>query len=100
ADGNVLSMTEAAGTAAERTTSYRYGYALWPNFRTEVDEPSAARSGPQKVTTFTWNSSGPRETLLTVAESGFLTPSDAAPTTYTSVTACDARHRPGSFARP
>jgi RHS repeat-associated protein len=100
ADGNVLSMMEAAGTAVERTTSYRYGYAPWPNFRTEVDEPSAARSGAQKVATFTWNSSGPRESVLTVAESGFLTPSDAAPTTYTSATTFDARHRPVAFDGP
>ncbi|HZF07956.1 MAG TPA: carboxypeptidase regulatory-like domain-containing protein [Thermoanaerobaculia bacterium] len=93
ADGNVTSMTEAAGTAIERTTTYRYGYAPWPNFRTEVDEPSAAKPGAQKVTTMTWNTTGTPETTLTAVESGFLSPSDAAPTPYTSTATFDARHR-------
>jgi len=100
ADGNVVSMTEAAGTAVERTTTYRYGYAPWPNFRTEVDEPSAAKPGTQKVTTFTWNASGSPETTLTVAESGFLSPADAASTTYTTTTTFDAHHRPVAFDGP
>jgi len=100
ADGNVTSMTEAAGTAVERTTAFRYGYAPWPNFRTEVDEPSAAKPGAQKVTTYAWNTSGPPETALTVAESGYLTPADTAPTTYTSSTTFDAHHRAISFDGP
>jgi YD repeat-containing protein len=79
ADGNVTAMTEAAGTGQERTTTYAYGDPAWPNFRTEVEEPSAARPGAVKVTTFTWNSSGTPETILTTAESGYLSPTDAAP---------------------
>ncbi|HVT56881.1 MAG TPA: hypothetical protein VHR45_00640, partial [Thermoanaerobaculia bacterium] len=79
ADGNVTSMSEAVGTAQQRTTSYRYDYTPWPNFRTEVDEPSAARPGAPKVTTFAWNASGAPETALTTAEAGYLAASDAAP---------------------
>ena len=96
ADGNVTSMSEAVGTAAERTTSYTYGYPAWPNFRTEIDEPSAARPGAVKVTTLAWNTSagtGTPETTLTTAESGYLTPADTAPTTYTTVSTFDPRHR-------
>ncbi len=96
ADGNVTSMSEAVGTAAERTTSYTYGYPAWPNFRTEIDEPSAAKPGAVKVTTLSWNTSagtGTPETTLTTAESGYLTPADTAPTTYTTVSTFDPRHR-------
>ncbi|HEX3528051.1 MAG TPA: carboxypeptidase regulatory-like domain-containing protein [Thermoanaerobaculia bacterium] len=100
ADGNVVTMTEAAGSAVERASTYRYGYTPWPNFRTEVDEPSAAKPGSQKVTTFAWNTSGPRETVLTAAESGYLAPADTAPTTYTSTTTFDGRHRPVAFDGP
>jgi YD repeat-containing protein len=50
-DGNVITKTEAFGTAQQRTTTYHYDYAPWPNFSTEIDEPSAAKAGAQKVTT-------------------------------------------------
>ncbi|MBV8201791.1 MAG: RHS repeat protein, partial [Acidobacteria bacterium] len=70
-DGNVTSKTEALGTAQQRTTTYQYGYAPWPNFLTEMDEPSAAKPGAQKMTTFTWNASGTPETVLTRAEAGY-----------------------------
>jgi RHS repeat-associated protein len=92
-NGNVISMTEAVGTAQQRTTTSHYDYAPWPNFRTEVDEPSAAKAGAEKVTTFTWNSSGAPETVLTTAEAGYLLASDAAPTVYTTKRTFDARHR-------
>ncbi|HEY6324467.1 MAG TPA: hypothetical protein VJA16_23220, partial [Thermoanaerobaculia bacterium] len=99
-DGNVTSMTEAVGTAQQRTTTYLYGYAPWPNFRTEVDEPSAAKAGAEKVTTSTWNASGTPETMLTTAEAGYLLASDAAPTVYTTTRTFDARHRLLSTAGP
>src|SRR5579864_3273657 len=69
-DGNVTARTEAVGTAQQRTTAYQYAYAPWPNFLTEVDEPSAAKAGAQKVTTFGWNATGAPETVLTTALCG------------------------------
>ncbi|HLX11141.1 MAG TPA: carboxypeptidase regulatory-like domain-containing protein, partial [Thermoanaerobaculia bacterium] len=99
-DGNVTAMIEAVGTAQQRTTTYLYGYAPWPNFRTEVDEPSAAKPGSEKVTTFAWNASGTPETVLTAAEAGYLLAGDAAPTVYTTTRTFDARHRLLSTAGP
>jgi RHS repeat-associated protein len=99
-DGNVTMKTEAIGTAQQRITTYLYGYATWPNFLTEVDEPSAAKSGDEKVTTFTWNASGTAETVLTTAEAGYLLAGDAAPTVYTTTRTFDARHRLLSVAGP
>jgi RHS repeat-associated protein len=99
-DGNVTSRTEAVGTAQQRTTTYEYAYAPWPNFRTEIDEPSAAKAGAQKVTTFTWNASGAPETSLVTAESGYLLPGDAAPTVYTTTRTFAARHRLLSISGP
>jgi RHS repeat-associated protein len=93
ADGNLTSLTEAAGAAEERTSLFRYEYAPWPNFQTAIDEPSAAKPGARKVTTKTWDSSAGLETKLTVAESGYLSPSDTAPTVYTRSETYDARHR-------
>ncbi|HEX3126417.1 MAG TPA: carboxypeptidase regulatory-like domain-containing protein [Thermoanaerobaculia bacterium] len=93
ADGNLSSMTEAAGTPQERTILYRYDYAPWPNFQTRVDEPSAAQPGARKVTTRTWDSSAGPETKLSVAESGYLSASDSTPTVYTRTETYDARHR-------
>jgi RHS repeat-associated protein len=93
ADGNVTAMTEAVGTPLARTTSYSYGYAPWPNFRTGIDEPSAAKPGARRLTTLSWSSPAGLETSLVTAESGFLTPGDAGPTTYTTTRAFDARHR-------
>jgi RHS repeat-associated protein len=92
-DGNVISMTEAAGTPEERTTTYAYGYPAWPNFRTQVVEPSVVKPFSVKVTSLTWNSTGAPETTLTTSETGFLTPSDGSPTTYTTVSTFDALHR-------
>jgi YD repeat-containing protein len=99
-NGNVTARTEAVGTAQQRTTTYHYDYAPWPSFLTEVDEPSAAKPGAQKVTTFTWNAAGAPETTLTAAESGYLGAGDAAPTVYTTTTTFDARHRQLTIAGP
>jgi YD repeat-containing protein len=99
-DGNVTARTEALDTAQQRTTTYLYGYAPWPNFLTEVDEPSAAKQGAEKVTMFTWNASGAPETVLTTPESGYLLASDGAPTVYTTTRTFDARHRLLSTAGP
>ncbi len=99
-DGNVTARTEAIDTAQQRTTSYLYGYAPWPNFLTEMNEPSAAKPGATKLTTFTWNASGTPETTLTTAESGYLLATDAAPTVYTTTRTFDSRHRLLSTAGP
>jgi RHS repeat-associated protein len=100
ADGNVTARTEAVGSAQQRTTTYRYDYAPWPNFRTEMDEPSAAKPGAQKATTFIWNTGGAPETVLTAAEAGYLLAGDATPTVYTTTQRFDARHRLLSVAGP
>lgn len=89
-DGNVISRTEAQGTPEQRTTTYVYGRPTWPNFVTQVTQPSAAKSGASKLTTWSWNAS---ETVLTTTESGWLDAAAAAPTVYTSVTTFDAQHR-------
>jgi RHS repeat-associated protein len=99
-DGNVTSKTEAVGTPQQRTTTYHYDYAPWPNFLTEVDEASAAKPGAQKVTTFAWNGSGAPETVLTRQEAGYLLASDAAATVYSTTTAFDGRHRQLSVSGP
>jgi RHS repeat-associated protein len=93
ASAHVVSRTDARGTAKERTTTYRYEYAPWPNFRTEIHEPSAARPGAESVIRMAWNSTGSPETSLTVSKSGYLQASDSTPTTYTAVTTFDSRHR-------
>ncbi len=90
ANANLTSRTEAQGTGDERTTRFRYDDGSWPNFRTQVDEPSVAQPGSRKITTFSWNAD---ETELTVAASGFLAASDASATTYTTVTSFDGDHR-------
>jgi RHS repeat-associated protein len=92
-DGNLITMSEAIGTPQARTTTYHFDYAPWPNFRTAIFEPSAAKPGALKVTTFGWNASGAPETVLATAESGYLLAGDAAPTTYTTTRTFDARHR-------
>ncbi|HXO43320.1 MAG TPA: DUF6531 domain-containing protein, partial [Thermoanaerobaculia bacterium] len=99
-DGNVTAKTEAVGTTQQRTTTYLYGYAPWPNFLTEVDEPSTAKPGSERVTTLTWNAAGTPETVLTTVESGYLLASDATPTVYTTPRTFDARHRQLSTAGP
>jgi RHS repeat-associated protein len=99
-NANVISKTEAKGTAKERTATYRYDYAPWPRFRTEIHEPSAAKTGAEKVTRMSWNTSGEPETMLTVSQSGYLQAADPSPTTYTSVTTFDPRHRVLSFDGP
>jgi RHS repeat-associated protein len=99
-DGNVTAKTEAVGTAQQRTTAYRYGYAPWPNFLTEMDEPSAAKAGAQKVTTSSWNAAVAPETVITTAEAGYLLAGDGAPTVYTTTRTFDARHRLLSVAGP
>jgi RHS repeat-associated protein len=98
--GNVVSKTEAAGTPQQRTTTYHYGYAPWPNFLTEIDSPSAAQPGATKTTAYSWNATGTPETVLTAAESGYLSPTDGSPTTYTTTSRFDARHRLLSTAGP
>ena len=64
ANANLTSETEAVGSPEERTTRYRYDDPSWPNFRTQLDEPSVAQPGSRKITTFSWNAD---ETELTVA---------------------------------
>jgi RHS repeat-associated protein len=93
-DGNLTSLTEAAGAPEERTSLFRYDYAPWPNFQTSMDEPSAAKPGARKVTTKTWDSLAGLETRLTVAEAGYLLPADTAPTVYTRSESYDTHHRP------
>ena len=54
ARANLTAVTEAAGTPLERTVRYRYDDPAWPRFRTETDEPSAARPGERKLTRQEW----------------------------------------------
>jgi RHS repeat-associated protein len=88
--GNLTSRTDAAGTGAARTTLYFYDYPAWRTFLTRIVEPSTAKPGATKTTTFSWNAD---ETVLTRAESGWLTPDDPTPATYTTTATFDERHR-------
>jgi RHS repeat-associated protein len=88
--GDVVSRTEAFGSGKQRTTTYLHEYAPWPTFVTRVIEPSAVRTGATKTTSMAWNVN---ETVLTRNESGYQLPSDSSPTTYTSTTTFDGRHR-------
>ncbi len=90
ARANLTAVTEAVGTPLERTVRYRYDDPAWPRFRTETDEPSAARPGERKLTRQEWLSG---ETVLVTRESGWLSATDTAPVTYTRTTTFDARHR-------
>ncbi|HKO58476.1 MAG TPA: RHS repeat-associated core domain-containing protein [Thermoanaerobaculia bacterium] len=90
ANGNLATITEAAGTAKARTTTYGYGYAPWPTFLTSISQPSVAGAA-QKLTTLTWT--GPPtspETVLTTTVSG---KSGGQAVSLTTVTTFDALHR-------
>ena len=96
-NGMVLSRTEAFGTGLERTTFYTYNYASgtpnggppWPSFVTSVSEKSVVQpAGLQKVTNYSWNTTGTRETTLTTSISGYLLSGDPQ-TTYTTTTKFD-----------
>lgn len=88
ANGNLLTRTEAAGTALERTTSFAYELASWRDFATRMTAPSAAKPGAQKVTTRAWNAN---ETVLTITESGYV--SGTAAVSHTTTITFDAKHR-------
>lgn len=93
ANGQVLTATEAVGTAVERTTSYAYAYAPWPSFVTSMTRASVAKPGQNAVTTLAWNTSGTPETTLTTTRSGYLAATDPSPTAYVTIDHFDARHR-------
>jgi RHS repeat-associated protein len=95
-NGMILTRTEAFNKPETRTTTYVYGYVspagkAWPAFVTSVTEASAARAGQNKVTTYSWNTSGTPETTLTTQVSGYL--DSAAAATITTTTLFDAQHR-------
>lgn len=99
ANGMVLTRTEPVGKPEARTTTFIYGYVsptgvAWPAFVTSMTEPSAAKSGQNKVTTYSWNTSGTPETTLSTQVSGFLKSTDASPTIYTTTSLFDTKHRP------
>jgi YD repeat-containing protein len=91
ANGNITSRTEASGTPQGRTTNFTYGYAAWPTFWTEKDEPSVGRPGAVKTTIRAWTSSSSPETTLTVDESGYVDTNT--PISYTTTSTFDTRHR-------
>jgi RHS repeat-associated protein len=101
ANGMVLTRVEAVGKPETRTTTYAYGYAAgtpgtpsggppWPSFATSVTETSVAKpAGSPKLTTYSWNSSGTRETQLTTNVSGYLLSTDSSQTIYTTTSTFD-----------
>lgn len=96
ANGNVISRTEAAGTALQRTTTYRYLDPERPWFATEVSRPSSTGNGP-RITESGWNED---ETLLTVSEKGWLSQDAGSAAVLTTTTRFDARHRLGQIDGP
>lgn len=97
ADGLLLTATDAVGTPEQHTTTYAYANANWPNLVTTASEESVAKPAASKTTTTAWNTG---ETVLTTTATGYLTPSDPSPTTYTTTTTFDARHRPTNISGP
>ncbi len=93
AQGRVTSRTEAAGTSAERTVQYEYGFSTWPAFATRITEPATFGS---RVTTKSWSAG---ETALTTSVTGKLS-AGGADVTLSSVTTFDSRHRPISVDGP
>jgi len=89
-DGNVTRRIDAQGSPLERTTTWEYNYAPWPNFVTRIVEPSTAKPGTTKTTTFALTNN---ETTLTEAQTGYLRAADASSVTYTTTRTFDARHR-------
>ncbi len=97
ANGMVLTRTDAVGVSGvERTTTYTYNYSTgtpsggppWPSFVTSITDTSVANPPASKVTTYSWNSTGTRETTLTASVSGYLS-SGGSQTTYTTTTIFD-----------
>jgi len=91
ANGMVLTATEAVGKSEEHTLTYAYTKTNWPSFITSITEESVAKPSSSKVTTMSWNSG---ETQLTATTSGYLRSTDSSPTTYSTITTYDAKHRP------
>ena len=85
-NGLPLTLTQAAGTAEERVTTYEYNHSGWPAFATRTTEPSAFGT---RTITKSWSGS---EDTLTTTIAGKL--SAGGPTTaLTTVTRFDGRHR-------
>ena len=86
ANGNILTVTEAASTPSARSTNYAYGLSTWPAFATSITVP-----GPfgNRVTARTWSLD---ERVLTETVTGRTTAGGTA-TSFTTVTTFDARHR-------
>ncbi len=99
ANGMILTRTEVVGQPLlQRTTTFTYNYAggtpsggpPWPSFITSVSEASAVKPTPaQKVTSYSWNATGTRETTLTTDVSGYLLSGDASPITYRTTSIFD-----------
>lgn len=67
--GNILTVKEAVGTAQERVIGYTWDTTSYPNYvLSSVREKSAANPAGEKVTSFTYDSSG---NLRQMIESGF-----------------------------
>jgi YD repeat-containing protein len=88
--GRLTSITEAVGTPQERVTSIERNDATRPWLITKVTHPSVAKPGNYKTTSYSWNAT---DTVLTVTESGYVASSDPTPTTKTTTTTYDGRHR-------
>jgi RHS repeat-associated protein len=116
-DGNgmMTQKIEAFGKPEQRTTSYEYAYTppvgtpVWPAFMTKLTEQSVGNPGPSnnKVTTFTWNSSGTPETTLTTQVVGWVPQPTGGPqqVTYTTTSTFDSpatapKHRLTNVAGP
>ncbi|MCB1058164.1 MAG: RHS repeat protein, partial [Acidobacteria bacterium] len=57
AHGQVLTRTEASGTALERTTTWTYD-TTYPALVTEIEQPSVAGGASMRTTTMTYNGMG------------------------------------------
>ncbi len=98
-DANGLEATrrEAVGTPLERLTGTFRTYGAWPSFVTRIEQPSIVKFGQLKVTTRALSGG---ETTLTESVAAYILPADVSPTTFTTTTTFDSRHRVLSFDGP
>jgi RHS repeat-associated protein len=86
-NGNLSTVTEAAGTPVSRTKTFLYEDPSWQSFVTTMTETSA--TGGVHTIQRSWNSD---KTVLTTTETGQLSGSGST-TTYTRTTTFDTHHR-------
>ncbi|GEM_PF-1882552 len=90
--GRLTTLTEAFGTALEKTTNYFYENTELPGMITKIQYPSVVKTGETK--TIEYDLSTPSHTIFTTTTTGWLYDTDVTPTVHTETTTYDSAHRP------